>query len=199
MAIFSTKAAAVKPKAPSLSADEARRLTILEAAVEAGLPHVKAMVDAGKALAEIRDRELYRAQAATFAGYLHDRWGMTPRRACQVIQFAGIVAVVEEIVGDDAPTLTERAVRPLAGLDADDMRDAIVEAAADGMTPAAITKAASKRRKKRGSSRPPRPVRLKLPGGIVIVEINRKGAATGATVEALLAAAVEAVRRQAAA
>lgn len=205
MAIFSTKpattptskaAAPAASKAATLTADERALLGRLEAAVEAGLPHVSAMVEAGKALAEIRDRQLYRATAATFAVYLKDRYGLTPRRATQLIQFAGLHADVAEIVGEDAAaTITERAVRPLSGLADEDRRDAIREAAADGLAPAAIAKAASKRRR---SKRPPRPVRLKVPGGIVVVEINRKGMAAGATVEAILAAAVEAVRREAA-
>lgn len=195
MALFSsTKSAAAK--AASLTPDEAALLGRLEESVEAGLPHVRAMIEAGKALAEIRDRQLYRCTSSTWPLYLRDRFGLTGRRANQMIVFAGLAAEVEEIVGSDAPVLTERAVRPLAGLADDDRREAIVEAAANGMTPAAIRKSAAKRRK---SKRPPRPVRLRLPGGTVVIEINRKGAAAGVSVEEILAAALESVRQAAAA
>lgn len=179
-------------KPSALTADERAALQRLERVVEAGLPHISAMIDAGKALAEIRDRQLFRALAPSFALYLRDRWELTGRRAAQLIQFAGIQAAVDEIMGDAAPQLTERAARPLAGLSDEDRREAIIEAAAEGMTPAAVGKAASRRKK---SKRPPRPVRLKVPGGIVTVEVNRKGVSAGATVEAMLTAAIEAIRR----
>lgn len=198
MAIFSSKpqAASAPPKASravTLTAEERAALAILERSVDAGLPHVAAMIEAGKALAEIRDRQLYRAAAPTFALYCRDRFTLTTRRAAQLIQFAGIQALVEEIVGEDAPTLTERAARPLTGLADEDRREAIQEAAADGMTPAAIAKAATRRKK---SKRPPRPVRFKVPGATVVIEINRKGAASGVTIEAALRAAIEALRMQ---
>lgn len=195
MALFTQPKAAKAAKAGVLTPDEEALLGRLEEAVEAGLPHIKAMIEAGKALAEIRDRQLYRRTAATWPLYLRDRFALTGRRANQMIVFAGLVAEVEEIVGG-TPELTERAVRPLAGLADDDRREAIVEAAADGLTPAAIRKSVAKRKK---SKRPPRPVRLRLPGGIVVVEINRKGASAGVSVEELLAAALESVRRDAAA
>jgi hypothetical protein len=188
----SAKAAAAAASKASLTADERALLGRLEAAVEAGLPHVSAMIEAGKALHEIRERQLYRGTASSFAVYLRDRWSLTPRRATQLVQFAGLQAVVEEILGDAAPQLTERAVRPLSGLTDEDAREAIREAAADGMTPAAIAKAAAKKRR---SKRPPRPVRFKVPGATVVIEINRKGAAAGVTVEAALVAALEAIRR----
>lgn len=196
MALFTQPKAAKAAKAGVLTPDEEALLGRLEEAVEAGLPHIKAMIEAGKALAEIRDRQLYRRTAATWPLYLRDRFALTGRRANQMIVFAGLVAEVEVIVGEEVPDLTERAVRPLAGLADDDRREAIVEAAADGLTPAAIRKSVAKRKK---SKRPPRPVRLRLPGGIVVVEINRKGASAGVSVEELLAAALESVRRDAAA
>lgn len=196
MALFTQPKAAKAAKAGVLTPDEEALLGRLEEAVEAGLPHIKAMIEAGKALAEIRDRQLYRRTSATWPLYLRDRFALTGRRANQMIVFAGLVAEVEVIVGEEVPDLTERAVRPLAGLADDDRREAIVEAAANGLTPAAIRKSVAKRKK---SKRPPRPVRLRLPGGIVVVEINRKGASAGVSVEELLAAALESVRRDAAA
>lgn len=195
MALFNSSKAAPAMSKNTLTPAEKAALVELERTVEAALPHVQAMIDCGKALAEIRDRQLYRSSASSFALYVRDRFGLTARRASQLVQFAGLTAVVEEIVGEAAPTLTERAVRPLAGLADEDAREAIREAAANGMTPAAIATSAAKRRK---SKRPPRPVRLKVPGGIVVVGINRKGQATGVTVEALLTAALEAVQARSA-
>ena len=91
-------------------------------------------------MAEIRDRELHRASAPSFEAYIRNRFGLTGRRANQMIQFAGVATEVAEIVGDGVE-ITERAARPLAGLDDEDRKAAIIEAAADGLTPAAIEKA----------------------------------------------------------
>jgi hypothetical protein len=127
---------------------------------------------------------------------------MSARRADQLIVFAGLSAAIEEVSresGTEVPVLSERAVRPLAGLAVEDAKAAIREAAADGgLTPRSIGKAASSRKAKSRKASVPRPVRLRVPGGIVTVELNRAGVAAGATVATLLTAAIEAASREAA-
>ena len=48
-------------------------------------------VRAGMALAEIRDKQLYRETHATFAAYVKDCWDMTWRDARRLMDAAGIV------------------------------------------------------------------------------------------------------------
>jgi hypothetical protein len=186
----------------TLTDNERSILARLESAVDEVLAAIPQMIAAGKALNEIKEKQLYRDQAATWQGYVDQRFRMTARRADQLIVFAGLTAAIEAVAkesGTAVPTLSERAVRPLAGLPDQDAVEAIREASADGgLTPRSIAKAASSRKPKRKASIP-RPVRLKLPGGIVVIEVNRKGAASGVTVEALLASALDSLRRQAAA
>jgi hypothetical protein len=186
----------------TLTDNERSILARLESAVDEVLAAIPQMIAAGKALNEIKEKQLYRDQAATWQGYVDQRFRMTARRADQLIVFAGLTAAIEAVAkesGTAVPTLSERAVRPLAGLPDQDAVEAIREASADGgLTPRSIAKAASSRKPKRKASIP-RPVRLKLPGGIVVIEVNRKGVASGVTVEALLASALDSLRRQAAA
>lgn len=186
-----------KPAGGTLTDNERAILSRLEEAVDDVLAAIPAMIEGGKALGEIRAKQLFRDQAKTWQAYCDLRFRMTLRRADQLIAFAGLAAAVEEIseeTGTAVPVLSERALRPLTGLAEDDARDALREAAADGgLTPRSIAKAAVAR--KGMKTQTPRPVRLRLPGGTVIVEINRKGFATGVGVEALLTAAIEAVRR----
>lgn len=187
----------------TLTDNERAILARLESAVDEVLEAVSMMIAAGKALHEIKEKQLYRDQAPTWQGYVDQRFRMTSRRADQLIVFAGLTAAIEAVAkesGTAVPTLSERAVRPLAGLPDQDAVEAIREASADGgLSPRSIAKAAGNRKAKGAKKmQTPRPVRLKLPGGIVVIELNRKGVATGVTVETLLTAAVEALSRQAA-
>ena len=183
----------------TLTDNERAILSRLEEAVDDVLAAIPAMIAAGKALGEIRAKQLYRDQAKTWQAYCDLRFKMTLRRADQLIAFAGLSAAIEEVseeTGTAVPVLSERALRPLTGLADDDARDALRDAAADGgLTPRSIARAAGARKAKGKKLQTPRPVRLRLPGGTVIIEVNRKGGATGVTVEALLSAAIEAVRR----
>ena len=187
----------------TLTDSERTILARLESAVDEVLDAISRMIEAGKALHEIKARQLYRDQARTWPDYVTTRFKMSARRADQLIVFAGLSAAIEEVSresGTEVPVLSERAVRPLAGLAIEDAKDAIREAAADGgLTPRSIGKAASARKaaKSRKASIP-RPVRLRVPGGIVTVELNRAGVAAGSTVATLLTAAIEAATREAA-
>lgn len=182
---------------PTLTAAERDQLQRLEATVEAGAQAAMAMIEAGRALATIRDRELFRDTAASWETYVETRFRMSKRRADQVIAFAGVKAALDEL-GTTVPNLSERAARPLAGLPVDELKVVVAEASQDpaGVTAATIQKAAAKRKAK-AKVRVPRPVRLKVAGGIVEIALNAKGVKAGVTIEAALVAALEAVRRQA--
>jgi len=186
----------------ALTDTERTILARLESAVDEVLDAIPMMIEAGKALSEIKGKQLYRDQAKTWQSYVDQRFRMTARRADQLIVFAGLTAAIEAVSeesGTVVPVLSERAVRPLAGLAVEDAKEAIREAAADGgLTPRSIGKAASSRKAKSRKASVPRPVRLRVPGGIVTIEINRAGVAAGATVATLLTAAIEAASREAA-
>ena len=186
----------------TLTDNERSILARLESAVDEVLDAIPRMIEAGKALHEIKGKQLYRDQAKTWQSYVDLRFRMTARRADQLIVFAGLTAAIEAVSqesGTAVPVLSERAVRPLAGLAVEDAKDAIREAVADGgLTPRTIGQAAASRKAKSRKASIPRPVRLRVPGGIITVEINRAGVAAGATVASLLTAAIEAATREAA-
>jgi hypothetical protein len=163
----------------TLTDSERTILARLESAVDEALPAVSQMIAAGKALHEIKSRQLYRDSAATWPDYVTNRFRMSARRADQLVVFAGLTAAIEAVSeesGTVVPVLSERAVRPLAGMAVEDAKDAIRQAVADGgLTP-----------------------RLRVPGGIVTIELNKAGVASGATIATLLTAAIEAASREAA-
>lgn len=173
-----------------LTADERAALNRLEATVTAGINSVMAMIEAGKALAEIRDRQLYRASAASWETYVSERFRITKRRADQVIAFAGVHDALEEM-GTAVPKISERAVRPLVGLDQEQLKAVVAEAAEGGeITPASIRKAASRRKGKAKAAKAPRPRRFKVPGAVVQINFNTKS--NGSVLEALAAAMTQA-------
>lgn len=173
----------------TLTENERHQLQRLEAAVEAGVKAALVMIDAGKALAEIKARQLYRDTSATWEKYVSDRFRISPRRADQLVQFAGVSETIKAVsseIGTAVPVLGERAVRPLVGLAPETVAEVIAEAAGTpaGVTPATIRKAAAKRKATKAKVR--RPVRVKVPGAVVMISWNRK--ASGTAVEALEAA-----------
>lgn len=170
------------PKA-TLTADEKAALARLERTVEAGVSATLVVLDAGKALAEIRSRQLYRDSASSWDSYVEERFRISKRRADQMIAFAGVKAALEEM-GTAVPNFSERAARPLVGLSPETINEVVAEAAAtpDGVTPASIRKAAGRRK----ASRAARPRRFKVPGAVVVVTFNKRG--SGQAVEALTAA-----------
>jgi hypothetical protein len=174
----------------TLTPDERASLIRLESAVEAGVSVTTTLIEAGKALAEIRSRQLYRDTAATWEEYVDARFRITRRRADQIVSFAAVKAALEE-TGTQVPELSEKAARPLVGLPAATMADVVSEAAQspEGITAGSIRKAAAKRRKGK-AAKVPRPRRFKVPGAIVTITFNRKG--TGSALDALAAATTQA-------
>lgn len=185
MGWFSRDTEAAMPRG-TLTTDEHAALVRLETTVEAGVSATLTLIEAGKALAEIRNRQLFRDSATSWDNYVTARFKITKRRADQMIAFAGVQAALEEM-GTRVPDLSEKAARPLVGMDADIMAEVVAEAAGtpEGVTAGSIRKAASKRKNAK-ASKVPRPRRWRVPGATVIVTWNRKG--SGDYIDALKAA-----------
>ena len=100
-----------------LDATERAALTDCETTIERGL---QTFVEVGTALLTIRDRRLYRAQYGTFEDYCRERWGMSQRRANQLVASAETMLILGTIVPicNDSPILpvTESQARPLTQL-----------------------------------------------------------------------------------
>jgi len=88
----------------ALTTIEAESFAKLEERVEAGLTN---FIDVGNALSEIRDAKLYRASHGTFEDYCRERWGMSDRRARQLMTASQIGTMVPEMK-------TERQARELS-------------------------------------------------------------------------------------
>src|SRR3989442_513835 len=88
---------------PSESADLARLETVVES-------NMRAFLEVGGALLEIKDRRLYRADYPDFATYCRQRWKIGTSHAYRLIEAAE--------VADNVPVETERQARELTGLEA---------------------------------------------------------------------------------
>ena len=149
----------------------------------------------GEALAEIRDKQLYRNHAGTFEAFCRDRWDMTAQHAGRLMSAAAICRQLE-------PTgfvpQNERQARQLGTLDPDTRQDAWDEAieSADekGIVPAKAVTAAVTKRQPKSKSKKLRPTRLRVPGATVVIEPNRRFSSVVATLEHALD---EARRREA--
>ena len=95
----------------AITLQESGDLVRLEKIVAQGL---QTFVEVGEALAEIRDRRLYRIEHATFADYCKVKWRMSDRRARQLMGASEIVAGISKS-GTTVPK-TERQARPLTKL-----------------------------------------------------------------------------------
>ena len=94
------------------------RLLELESVIESGL---KAFIEVGNALLEIRDSKLYRQDYKTFEDYCRKRWSMSYRRAAQLMDAAEVVLNLNNC--SESPT-HESQLRPLAGLEPEEQREA---------------------------------------------------------------------------
>lgn len=94
-----------------------RSLDELKGIVSAGLT---SFVEVGRALAEIRDRKLYRETHKTFEAFCSDEWGMNKRYANRLICGSDIV----EAMGPMGPVpQTERQARPLTRVPLDEQAE----------------------------------------------------------------------------
>lgn len=112
-----------------LSGTERSQLALCEQVIERGK---RSWIDMGRALREIRDARLYRATHGTFEDYCEQRWGIEWRRAYQLIDGAAAAENLNHGT-ETAPAISERQVRPLAGLPPDQQRE--VWAAAEAAAP----------------------------------------------------------------
>lgn len=146
------------------------RLVRLAATVDKGL---RSYIEAGKALREIRDRQLFKMVASTFDEFCQSRWKMTPQHASRLINAAEVAEDVEP-TGSRPPT--ERQARPLAALPreerAEAYREAIEEAGGEPRTEH-IEAAVERRRPSSKKAKAPKPLRLRVPGGVVTIEPGR--------------------------
>ena len=94
-----------------ITISESRDLIALEKIVAKGL---QTFVEVAEALAEIRDRKLYKIEHATFADYCKEKWNMSDRRARQLMDSAEVVAELSKS-GTTVPP-SERQARPLTQL-----------------------------------------------------------------------------------
>jgi hypothetical protein len=100
-------------------------LNELEMVIRTGL---RTFVQVGEALAEIRDRRLYREQGfSRFEDYCHERWGWNRDYANKQIRAADVVRNLDTTV---SIPVTERQVRPLTALSPQQQREVWANAVA---------------------------------------------------------------------
>lgn len=105
-----------------------RSLDECEAVIERGLA---TFVEVGDALAEVRDLRLYRSTHETFEAYCEQRWGLSRKRAYDLIGAAEVVGALSPI-GDTPMPANEgqaRALRPVKD-EPEKMAEAMKQAAA---------------------------------------------------------------------
>lgn len=86
--------------------------------------NLTATLEAGLALKEIRERELWRDEADSFQAFCIDNWGVTRQRAYQLI---GAAVVIEQLPASASTAVdSERAARELAKAPAE-ARESIIE------------------------------------------------------------------------
>jgi hypothetical protein len=105
----------------ALSTGEQLDFTALETVVREGLA---TFIEVGQALAEIRDRRLYRTTHATFEEYAHERWLLSRTRAYRLIDAANVAVALSPI--GDTPA-NEAQTRELAPMLRDEGEQAVVE------------------------------------------------------------------------
>jgi hypothetical protein len=121
----------------TITDDEAQRLTELERVVEAGM---REFVAVGRALQEIRDSRLYRAEYPTFEAYCVEQWGLGKAYAHRMITAAHVVDVSP--IGDSVAN--EAQARELARVAPEQHEAIAAKAKADAggaLTAAGIRKA----------------------------------------------------------
>jgi hypothetical protein len=125
------------PDTIPLSSQEKGRLAELESVVET---HLETFLTVGRALAEIRNRRLYREQHESWESYCVKRWGFGYSRANELIRSTeiaeGLLASCPESVPSD---LSSDAIRPLGQLEQPELQSACWKLAARIGKPTAST------------------------------------------------------------
>lgn len=109
----------------ALTVDEKIRLSHLENRVEQGL---RTFVEAGNALAEIRDQRLYRESFESFEEYCRARWKISRPRAYEIIGSAEVVTILSGLPDIQRLPANSRQAEPLAQLPPDQIPSAWAEA-----------------------------------------------------------------------
>jgi hypothetical protein len=138
---------------------------------------------------------LWRDTLDSWQQYVQERFGISARRAHQLTEFSQFTDVVAEAIGTSgtAVTLTERALRPLADVEPEDVQDVVAEAvAASGgkePSPAAIRAAVAGRRKaKKKPARTEKPRTFRVGGAKVTITPTMPAPAFRGFRESLVAA-----------
>jgi len=162
---------------PAMTSEEVALRDRAEAAVVRGLKAVDAVREAGRALNTLKSRDLWRDSHDSWQEYVQGKFGISARRAHQLVEFSNFTDAVAEAIGTSgtAVTLSERALRPLADVPAEEVAATIaeaVEASGGGEpTPAAIRKAAAKRKSKSKGrkAKPAKPFTVRVAGAKVTI------------------------------
>ena len=166
-----------EPEGQTAMTDKERELRDrAEAVVIRGLKAAEQVREAGKALHTLKAKDLWRDTHDSWQAYVQERFQITPRRALQLVEFSTFSEAVSEQISTTVPlTLTERALRPLADVPPEQVGDAIAEAVAESgggePTPAAIRKAAAKRKasKGKGKAKAPKAITIRVAGAKVTI------------------------------
>ena len=181
---------------PAAMTDKERReRDAAEAVVLRGLKAVDAVKEAGRALHLLKSRDWWRDTHDSWQLYVSERFSITARRAHQLVEFSQFTDAVAAAIGTSGTdvTLTERALRPLADVEPEEVNDVVAEAvAASGgkePTPAAIRAAVADRKKpKKKPARTEKPRTFRVGGAKVTVTPTMAAPAFRGFRESLLAA-----------
>lgn len=182
-----------------ITSAESKDLIALETVIERGL---ETFVQVGEALAEIRDRKLYRIAHTTFADYCKVKWKMSDRRARQLMDASEVVTAISKS-GTIVPK-TESQARPLASLPPEQRAEAwsaAASAAPNGQPTAKDVEIAVEKMTRppccgpiHGTTTKPKAPRIKREGwmratftvdseGVEIVSVERQGNSSAMKVE----------------
>jgi hypothetical protein len=147
---------------------KAARYEQLKQQVTLGLENFRRL---GKALGEIRDKELFKIEFTSFEQCCETHWKISKTHAHRLIAAATIAELLEPMGYE---VQNERQVRPLRDLEPDDQVAAWSEAQEEGGTADAVERAAAKRRPRTKKFKLAKPIRLRAAGGWVTITPNRK-------------------------
>lgn len=174
---------------------ERRERDAAEAVVLRGLKAVDAVREAGRALHTIKSRDWWRDTHDSWLLYVESRFKISGRRAHQLIEFSTFTDAVAEAIGTSgtAVTLSERALRPLADVQPEELHVVVAEAvaASGGKEPtrAAIRAAVATRKKsKRRPAKVEKPRTLRVGGAKVVIQPTMTAPAFRGFRESLVAA-----------
>lgn len=178
----------------TLSPAEQAELTKCVETVRQGL---RSFIEAGRALMTIKDRQLYRANHPTFEAFANAEFGLTARRLSQLIESFEVVENLKSLSPSSPAPVVEAQVRPLANLPPTKQvavyEEAVQLAGGEAPAPKLVKEVAERHRPAKKGKKVARPVRLRVPGGTVVIEPNK----AFTSVEDALVAALAQVRQAA--